>query len=73
MPNRNPGRVLLSVRIDATVARRLRQLVKNEAGSPHFLKLGTSVESAIESYLEAMESKLARKHDPRSPVSNNRL
>lgn len=59
MPKRPPDRVLLSVRIDTEVARRARELCRNQAGSPLFLRLGTFVQQAIVNQIAATEAQLA--------------
>lgn len=74
-PGRNPGRVLLSVRIDSEVAHQARELCRNQAGSPLFLRLGTFVEAALQAHIAATKAKLEAGERParRPPTSNNRL
>jgi hypothetical protein len=63
----------LSVRIDAEVARRVRELCRDQAGAPLYLTLGGFVEAAVIAHLDATEAKLSSvAHARRHPSSNNR-
>ena len=75
MPHRDPSKVLLSVRIDAEVARKVRDYVRCGAGAPDFLRLGTWVQAAIEAHLAAAEAKQksATRLPRTSPASNSHL
>jgi hypothetical protein len=75
MTKRQPAKALLSIRIDSEVARRARELVRNEAGAPRFLRLGSWVQAAIEAHLIAtMESiEGERQGRRRPPLANNRI
>jgi len=69
MPRRD-HKVLISARIDADVARRVRDLVRRRAGEPDYMRLGSFIQEAIELHLAATEARIAASKAGLHPFNN---
>jgi hypothetical protein len=64
-PNPNPERISVTVRIRKDLADMARQVAREEAGKPRFLRLNTLFENAIEAYLADLEAENTKRLPPR--------
>ncbi len=51
-PRKPAPRVSLSVKIDAEVAQKARQLARDYAGKPHYLRINAIVEDGLRRFIE---------------------
>lgn len=69
---RRPSRSTVSVKVDAAVAARFRELCLHYSGLPHFLRQNEVVERCLRQFIADFEKKLAEgEHAPRTPPSRN--
>jgi hypothetical protein len=78
MPSpRRPSRSTVSVRIDAEIAARFRELCLHYSGLPHFLRQNEVVEQCLRQFIADFERKLAEgdvmKPRDRIPPSRNSI
>ena len=70
MPTGRSARSTISVRVDAVLAARIREFVRDNAGKPLYANLSSFTEDALRAHLAAQERKLAE-GDARSPSRNS--
>jgi hypothetical protein len=75
--SRRPSRSTISVKIDAEIAARFRELCLNYSGLPHFLRQNEIIDQCLRQFITEFERKLAEgdatKPRDRIPPSRNSL
>lgn len=70
-PRRTNARITLSVRVDKSLVDRVRECVRENAGKPLYLRMGSFVSDALEAHLAATERKLEAPERDTRRISNN--
>lgn len=70
---RSAPRATLTVRLDRALADRLRAFVRDHAGKPLYLSMGSFVADAIVDHLDVIERKLERGERDPTPRQNSNL
>ena len=68
---RRPSRSTVSVKIDAEIAARFRELCLNYSGLPHFLRQNEVVEKCLRQFIADFEKKLAEGDRADRPSRNS--